>query len=206
MTERCAGWIQSDAATELPPARCLPAYDAVRGGRAWTNAWKSLDLDNALAPLQVSAQGERVERRCAGWVAGGRAGCRYRALRDEVGVPRVVYAYAEPSGDGRALTVVLAGEDAVGEHLSSAALCTLDEIGPRTLRSRWPGVIGLGILEGRWKARSGAMPWLRGLSGAEALAGRRTTARGHPASAACPNGRRCGARLAATPGRQRSRH
>lgn len=144
----------------------ISGLDATRGAAAWAKAWRSLDLDNALTPLQVSLQGARLSEAVKAGLLAGESGA-IRALSDELGVARAIIAYAEPTADGRGLTVILAGRDAVGEvFLQRRYVLDFSEPG---FTFELASVVGLGILEGRWKARNA--PASPALSGAAALAG-----------------------------------
>jgi len=134
-------------------------------GQTWHKAWTSLDLENSLTPLQVSRQGERLSAAVRAGLLAGESGA-IRALSEEIGVPRAVVAYLEPTADGSAVTVILAGRDAVGEVFLQRRFM-LDPI-DSGFTFEMASVIGLGILEGRWKAKEG--PRVVAATGAEALA------------------------------------
>lgn len=71
-------------------------------------------------------------------------------LQEEYGTRSIVLAFAEPRSDGRKLTISLIGIDAVGP-LRLRRNLPIDQ-GDLGFTTELAAVIGLGILEGRWKA------------------------------------------------------
>jgi hypothetical protein len=142
---------KSAKAPSVASASSLPAHlTAARAAPQWTKAWADLDTDNALAPLRLAKTGEQASedsiRRALGgdWTA-------LRALAgNDTNSERTVLAYAEPSADGRKLQVTLIGRDALGWLSVTRTYPILDaDVGYAT---ELAAVVGLGILEGRWKA------------------------------------------------------
>ena len=132
------------AQTAVVPAHMQPA----RVTPVWAKAWADLDTENALTPVRLAKPGEIPEETLRGALAGDTGALR--GLSGSESNERVVLAYAAPSADGRKLNVTLTGRDAVGPFTVTRTYPVLDaDVG---YTAELAAVVGLGILEGRWKA------------------------------------------------------
>jgi hypothetical protein len=115
---------------------------------AWMYAWRGLDLTNSLTPVSlVEAKRQTHPDTIKAVLAGDQSA--QRTLGTEYQTTLVVLAALEPSADGKKATVTLAGQDAVGPiHLVRSY--KLD--GDLAYTAELAAVVGLGVLEGRWKA------------------------------------------------------
>ena len=143
-------------------APAVAGYDGARGLTAWRAAWGSLDLANALTPVQLAGLAPTVPREAVARLIAG----DMPALRDLLNaypVGSVVLAHAVPSANGALLNVTLVGRDSVGAfHLKRRY--PIDG-GDLAFSFEYAGVVGLGILEGRWKARQPAVGGVAGAGG-----------------------------------------
>lgn len=134
--------------TVIPVFRA--AASAEPGGDArWTNAWKSLDLEHALAPVRLAALKQEVGAASLNALAAG-DGSAVRALVASYGSELVLLALAERDAASPRLTVTLAGRDAVGAF-ALRRVYRVDAADPG-YADDLAAVVSLGILEGRWKA------------------------------------------------------
>jgi hypothetical protein len=135
----------------------LPAHlTAARAAPQWTKAWADLDTDNALAPLRLAKSGEQASEDSIHRAASGDWTTLRALAGSDTNSERTVLAYAEPSADGRKLQVTLIGRDALGWLSVTRAYPILDaDVGYAT---ELAAVVGLGILEGRWKALKSRSP------------------------------------------------
>lgn len=124
------------------------SIDAGPAARAWSEVWKGLDLEHALTPfgiqpvkdlkadtLKQAAEGRGIER----------------ALAAAYASPYVVLAIAEADPAAKRLNVTLSGIDAVGSLNLRRGYRVFD--GDTAYSMELAAVIGLGVLEGRWKAK-----------------------------------------------------
>lgn len=124
--------------------------DGGAAARAWTQAWKELDSEHALAPFAVQPIKAEVHPDTLKMALEGRGGAE-RILAGEYGSPYVVLAIAEPDPATKRLNVALSGIDAVGSLFlrNSYRVYGADTAYAMELAA----VVGLGVLEGRWKAK-----------------------------------------------------
>jgi hypothetical protein len=117
----------------------------------WTYAWRALDLVNTLTPATLAEFKREIH---ADTLKGALAGDSnaHRIVAGEYKTSLVILALLEPSADGKKATVTLAGEDAVGPF-TLARNYRLD--GDLAYTAELAAVVGLGVLEGRWKAANG---------------------------------------------------
>ena len=140
-----------------------PAGAVMPTSATWTDAWQGLDLERTLTPVKLSALkptiGADVLRQLSeGDVAGE------RALARAYGTDRVVAALAELDADGKRVTVLLTGADAVGPiHLKRSYRLPGGDL---AYGVEMAAVVSLGVLEGRWKTVQ-----MRARGGLGALAG-----------------------------------
>ncbi len=147
----------SETGTASPvgaPAEPFASQEAERRQRLWRRAWRGLDLVNALVPVRIAPRKDTLRREVLSRLIAGSAGsfADLGVLQQAYGAPHVVLAHAALSADGRHLTVTLVGRDSIGafrfersypvEATSEEALAFTAELA---------AVVGLGVLEGRWK-------------------------------------------------------
>jgi hypothetical protein len=126
------------------------SIDSGPGARAWTDVWKSLDLEHSLTPFSLQPIKPELQPDLLKSAAEGRGGAE-RALAAAYGSPYVVLAIAEADPAAKRLTVTLSGIDAVGGINLRRNYRIFD--GDTAYAMELSAVIGLGILEGRWKAK-----------------------------------------------------
>ena len=117
----------------------------------WTYAWRGLDLTNTLTPATLAEAKREVHPDTIKAALAGDSKA-HRVVAGEYKTSLVVLAVLEPSADGKKATVTLAGEDAVGAF-TLVRNYRLD--GDLAYTSELAAVVGLGVLEGRWKAANG---------------------------------------------------
>lgn len=136
-----------------PAVAGLPAHlQTQRVAGLWSKAWSELDLDHALTPVKLSANGAAIAPETISGLLQGDAGL-VRVLAGESPIERAVLAHAAPSADGRKLVVTLAGRDAVGWFIVERSYPIHD--GDIAYTSELAAVVALGVLEGRWKSLKG---------------------------------------------------
>ncbi len=116
---------------------------------AWTDVWKGLDLDHALAPVKLQKLKKEIAPAAVESLSGG-DGRAIRALVAAYGSEYVLIAVAERDTSTNRLNVTLSGRDAVGAFTLKRAY-RIDASDPG-YTSELAAVVSLGILEGRWKA------------------------------------------------------
>ena len=147
-----AARIDGKAAAGKMPAQAtsLPTqFQPARAAPTWLKAWTDLDTEHTLTPVRLAKSNEPLPEDAVRNVLSGDGSALSRLAGAEAG-ERTVLAYAEPSVDGRKLRVTLAGRDAVG-WLSVTRTYPLTD-GDVGYATELAAVVGLGILEGRWKA------------------------------------------------------
>ncbi len=117
----------------------------------WTYAWRGLDLTNTLTPATLAEAKREIHPDTLRAALVGDSNAR-RVIAGEYKTSLVVLAVLEPSADGKKATVTFAGEDAVGAF-TLARNYRLD--GDLAYTSELAAVVGLGVLEGRWKSANG---------------------------------------------------
>jgi Uncharacterized protein conserved in bacteria (DUF2066) len=116
--------------------------------KSWTDAWKGLDLKYALTPVNLQPlKKEIVADVVKGMVRDGQG---QRILAGEYKSERVVLAVAEPDPQTKRLNVTLTGVDAVGNLMLKRAYRLDPSDAGYTVEVA--AVVGLGVIEGRWKA------------------------------------------------------
>ena len=121
----------------------------MRVAPVWSKAWSELDTAHALTPVRIAKTAPHLGEDAVQAVLAGDGGA-LRALPGAEGSDRIVLVYASPTQDGRRLAVTLAGRDAVGPFSVTRTYPVLD--GDVAYATELAAVVGLGILEGRWKA------------------------------------------------------
>lgn len=146
--------------TQAPEIVLVPVTQG-SGLTGWADAWKGLDLAHALSPAKLADLKPSVTPQAVKQVLAGDSN-GHRVLAGEYASDRVVLVVAEADPATRRLVVTLAGIDAVGPFSWKKSY----RLGQDTAYAlELAAVVGLGVLEGRWKAVKSA-----GRGGAEALA------------------------------------
>ncbi|HWV80022.1 MAG TPA: DUF2066 domain-containing protein [Hyphomicrobiaceae bacterium] len=141
---------------QAPRITLVPVYVAERqpqnvvaeASDTWMYAWRGLDLTNTLTPVTL-ADAKRARNPDTIKAALTGDGNALGALANEFKTSLVVLAALEPSADGKKVTVTLSGQDSVGPF-TLVRNYRLD--GDLAYTSELAAVVGLGVLEGRWKA------------------------------------------------------
>jgi tellurite resistance protein len=115
--------------------------------RAWTEVWKSLDLEHSLTPFGLQQPKAEINADAIKQAADGRGAAR--TLASAYSSPYVVLAIAEPDPATKRLNVTLSGIDAVGNLNLRRSYRVPD--GDTAYAMELAAVIALGVLEGRWK-------------------------------------------------------
>ena len=142
--------------TQAPQTVVVPLYRAktggefVTGGGAWFDAWNGLDLSHTVAPVKLEGQNLKPET-LKDLASGAMPSDTFFA--SEYKTDRIVVAIAEPDASGQKLNVTLAGTDGAGQF----ALKRTYRIskGDTQYTTELAAIVGLGVLEGRWKAAKG---------------------------------------------------
>ncbi len=141
---------------QAPRITLVPVYVAERqpqnvvaeASDTWMYAWRGLDLANTLTPVTLADSKRALKPDTVKAALSGDSNA-LGALSNEFKTSLVVLAALEPSADGKKATVTLIGQDAVGP-ITLARSYRLD--GDLAYTSELAAVVGLGVLEGRWKA------------------------------------------------------
>jgi hypothetical protein len=132
-------------------AATAPAtFSAARGPKAWTDAWRGLDLTHALTPVKLdAAKPEIAADTLKALAAGNPAQWRTFAANYPAAGDRLIAAIAEPDVAKRRLDVTLIGYDATGAiNWRRAYRVDAADAG---YAIELAAVVSLGVLEGRWK-------------------------------------------------------
>jgi hypothetical protein len=141
---------------QAPPIIIVPIYRAgsqpanvvAEATDTWTYAWRGLDLVNTLTPATLAEAKREIHADTLKAAVEGDSNA-HRVIAGEYRTSLVILAVLEPSADGKKATVTLSGQDSVG-NFTLARGYRLD--GDLAYTAELAAVIGLGILEGRWKA------------------------------------------------------
>lgn len=125
-----------------------PASVLAEASDTWMYAWRGLDLQNSLTPVTLGQTKRQINPDTLKAALSGDTAA-HRTLSTEYNTSLVVLAVIEPNADGKKATVTLAGQDSVG-YFQLARNYRLD--GDLAYTSELAAVVGLGVLEGRWKA------------------------------------------------------
>lgn len=139
-----------------------PATSAA--SKQWLEAWAGLDLAHSLTPVRLGPPRTPPNAELVKRLLGGDLGA-IGPLAGEFRSDFTLVALAEPDPASRRLNVWLAGTDASGPILLKRAYRLSDDM---AYAMELAAVIGLGVLEGRWKARTGG-PGDAVADGAEAI-------------------------------------
>jgi hypothetical protein len=124
-------------------------FGPTEGPKAWTDAWKGLDLDHALTPVKLAALKADMPADVIKGLANGDAS-QWRTFAAAYGTDKLVAAIAEPDMASKKLKLTLIGGDAVGA-ITWRPVYRLDMSDPG-YALELAGVVSLRVLEGRWKA------------------------------------------------------
>ena len=139
----------------------------------WHEAWKGLDLVHTLSPLKLEPLKPAITPETIQSLIKNTNGAS-KILADEYKSPRVLLAIAEPDATGKKLAVTLVGSDAVGAF----NLQRHYRLNPadKSYTAELAAIVGLGVLEGRWKAgKGGAVGGIDIANGGSASGGMGTT-------------------------------
>jgi hypothetical protein len=129
----------------------------------WNEAWRGLDLDNALTPLKIEPLLPAVPPDVIKTLLSGGPGAM-NDLADQYKSENILVAVAEIDRATKRLHVTLAGDDAVGPLLWRRDYRLTDN--DVSYAMELAAVVTLGVLEGRWKAAKS-----EAFGGVEAFAG-----------------------------------
>ena len=142
------------------------ALSQAAGQKAWSEAWKGLDLEHALAPAKLDILRPTIRMDTLQLMTREGDGGGLRVATTEYGNELVMFALAEPDLGSRKLNVTLMGRDAVGQFALKRSYKFLAEDFAYT--TELAALIALGTLEGRWKALKARPSVGGGTAGAEA--------------------------------------
>ncbi len=125
------------------------AADQGAGSRAWTEAWKGLDLEHTLTPIELAPLKPEIQPDALKALLDGKGGAD-RVLAGAYGRPYVVMAIGEYDAGSKRFNVTLSGLDAVGWLYLKRSYRVSD--GDTGYAMELAAVIAQGTLEGRWKA------------------------------------------------------
>lgn len=115
----------------------------------WTSTWKGLDLDHTLTPLKLDTLKPQIHPDTLAMLESGDAGA-VRILTGEYRANAVVVVIADYDASTKRLNVTFAGQDSVGPLAWKRSYPLID--GDVGYTMELAAVVGLGVLEGRWKA------------------------------------------------------
>ena len=133
-------------------ARAKPDAAFESGTGTWFEAWKGLDLVHTVSPLKLEGLKPAITPDAIAAMAGG-TGSAGPVFASEYKTDRIVIALAEPDATGKKLNVTLAGTDGVGSFILKRTYRVSG--GDTQYTAELAAVVGLGVLEGRWKAAKG---------------------------------------------------
>jgi hypothetical protein len=116
---------------------------------AWTNVWRSLDLENALTPINLQPLRKEIRPEAIEAVAEGDPAAM-RTFASVYGTEYVLVALGGQDAGTNRLTTTLAGRDAVGAFVLSRPYRM--DAGDPAYAKELAAVVALRTLEGRWKA------------------------------------------------------
>ena len=136
---------------QAPPVVLVPILKGgdPSAGRQWSEIWRGLDLAHTLTPVRLAEMKSVIHPDTVRMLEMGEPGAE-RILAGEYNAQIVLAAIAEVDVKGKRLTVTLSGVDAVGP-LTLKRMYRLSG-GDVAYAMEYAAVIGLGVLEGRWKA------------------------------------------------------
>ncbi len=143
------------------------ALTQAAGQKAWSDAWKGLDLEHSLSPAKIEAVKPGVHTDTFQMMTKDGDGGGLRIVTGSYGAELVMIVLAEPDLSSRKLNVTLMGRDAVGQFaLKRSYKFQADDFGYTT---ELAALVALGTLEGRWKALKARPAVGGGTAGAQAM-------------------------------------
>lgn len=124
------------------------AIETGRASRVWTDIWKGLDLEHTLTPIDLQRLKPQILPDTLKMLVEGQDGAE-RILAGEYKSPRVIVAIADLEPSTKRVIVTLVGMDAVGPINLMRRYRVFD--GDTAYSMELAAVVGLGVLEGRWK-------------------------------------------------------
>ncbi|MCH9809306.1 MAG: DUF2066 domain-containing protein [Alphaproteobacteria bacterium] len=121
-----------------------------RSAGPWGEIWKSLDLKNAISPLNVAGLRATIHADVLAGLAQGDAARGMRILSSEYGSDLILVAQAKVDTAANKLNVSVSGRDGVGPMNWSRSYRIYD--GDVAYAMELAAVVTLGVIEGRWKA------------------------------------------------------
>jgi hypothetical protein len=147
--------------SQAPQTLIIPLYRAkpdaaFEGGQGmWFDAWRGLDLVHTLAPAKLDKLKPDIHADTLQALSAQSLGAD-RIFANAYKTDRVIVALAEPDASGKRLNVTLTGTDAVGAFTLKRSYKVSG--GDQAYTAELAAIIGLGVLEGRWKAaKAGAV-------------------------------------------------
>jgi hypothetical protein len=147
--------------SQAPQTLVIPLYRAKAdapfesGQGMWYDAWKGLDLVHTLAPAKLDKLKPEIHADTLQALAAQTLGAD-RVFASAYETDRVIVALAEPDASEKRLNVTLTGTDAVGAFTLKRSYKISG--GDKAYTAELAAIIGLGVLEGRWKAaKAGAV-------------------------------------------------
>ena len=136
---------------QAAPIVVIPIYEpgpySGEGYGLWRDAWRDLDLENALTPVRLVAQVETAKEIYRRAFAGDRQALA--TLRRDQGGANIVLARASIDESGRQLILSLKGRDAIGPVAFEQKLPVFEEDIDDAV---WQAAkVAFGAIEGRWK-------------------------------------------------------
>ncbi len=167
--------LQAPAIVIVPIYRAAPAgqgaapsvLEQAAGQKAWTDAWKGLDLEHSLAPAKLESTKASIHYDTLQLMTKDGDGGGLRIVTKEFGSETVLVALAEPDLGSKKLNVTLMGRDAVG--LFALKRSYKFQIEDFAYTTELAALVALGTLEGRWKAIKARPAVGGGTAGAQAL-------------------------------------
>jgi hypothetical protein len=137
--------------TQAPPVTLVPVLregDKLEAGR-WLEAWKGLDLEHTVTPLKVAALKPEITADKLRIMTDGKADGS-RLLADAYNNDLVLLAVADVDRATNKLVITFTGNDAVGPMTWKRSHRIFADDVDYTMELA--SVVGLGVIEGRWKA------------------------------------------------------
>jgi hypothetical protein len=147
--------------SQAPETLVIPVFKAsgeagsTSGSSVWFDSWKGLDLTHTVAPIKLDKLKTDIHPDTLQGLATQTLGAD-RILATAYKTERIVVALAEPDATGKKMLVTLMGTDAAGSFTLKRSYRISG--GDTGYTAELAAVVGLGVLEGRWKAaKAGAV-------------------------------------------------
>ena len=135
--------------TTIVPVLLNPDNSFQGSTGSWGEVWNSLDLENSVSPLRVSAIRSTTHPDVLQGLAAGDEARGLRILTSEYGSQYVLLASAQIDAAAKLLKVRIDGRDAVGPIAWQRDYRIYD--GDTAYAMELAAVVSLGVIEGRWK-------------------------------------------------------